>query len=176
MLRRTALLSRNDRPGSWRGLSQWYLKPHREPRGEVRDGGSPSCDLRGEDRESLRSGKRWPSGEHLEQDAGQGIDVRATVYRVSRRLFRAHVVRGADNESGLCETLCLGLCCRCHRPGDSEIGDDGDAVGEQDVLRLDVAVDDSVPVSVRQRAGDLTRQSQRFVEGKGLLPVEMCPQ
>ena len=44
-------------------------------------------------------------------------------------------------------------------PGDAEVGDDRVAVGEQDVLGLDVAVDHPAPVGVVQRVGHLRRRS-----------------
>ena len=46
---------------------------------------------------------------------------------------------------GLGELVAPGLA---HRPGDAEVGHQGVAVLEQDVLRLDVAVDDAVLVGV----------------------------
>ena len=49
--------------------------------------------------------------------------------------------------------------------GDAEVGDDGLAVLEQDVLRFDVAMHDVLPVGVVQRAGhfldDAPRARQR---------------
>ena len=55
---------------------------------------------------------------------------------------------------------------------DAEVGDDGVAALEQDVLRLDVAVDDAVGVGVAQRVGDLAGDLERVVDGELLFAVE----
>ena len=58
------------------------------------------------------------------------------------RLLRAHVGRRAHRQAGLGELLVAG---RSQRPRDAEVGHQRVAVArEQDVLRLDVAVDDAV--------------------------------
>ena len=50
------------------------------------------------------------------------------------------------------------------RTRDPEIRDQRDAIGEQDVLRFDVAMNDAVLVRVRQRACDLARETHRVLE------------
>ena len=50
-----------------------------------------------------------------------------------------------------------------HGQGDAEVGDQGGAVLEQDVLRLDVAVDDALAVRVVERRGHLAREPERLV-------------
>ena len=47
---------------------------------------------------------------------------------------------------------------------DAEVGDQRDAVGEEDVLRLDVAVDETVLMRVAQCARDLTGEPHRFIQ------------
>jgi len=44
---------------------------------------------------------------------------------------------------------------------------------QQDVLRLDVAVDDAVRVRLAERVGDLARDAQRLVDRKLALAVEL---
>ena len=51
-------------------------------------------------------------------------------------------------------------------PRDPEIGDDGDPALEQDVLRLDVAVDDPLEVRPFERAGHLDADAHRRVDGE----------
>ena len=63
------------------------------------------------------------------------------------RLLRAHVRGRAQSQARLGQSLAPG---QVQRPGDAEIGDDGALAFEQDVLRLDVSVDDALPVGVSQ--------------------------
>jgi hypothetical protein len=64
-------------------------------------------------------------------------------------VLRAHVGRGADHEPGLGQLL---LAARAQRPRDPEVRHQRVAVvGEQQVFRLDVAMDYSVAVRVLQR-------------------------
>ena len=49
-------------------------------------------------------------------------------------------------------------------------------VVQQDVLRLDVAVDHSVPMCVVQRVRDLARDPYRLVHTQLRLPVQLLPQ
>src|SRR5204863_7420917 len=63
------------------------------------------------------------------------------------------------------------LLPRClDRLGDSEIGDDRRAFAEQNVLGLDVAVDDSLPVGVGESGGDIAENGQALPEGNRTLP------
>ena len=62
------------------------------------------------------------------------------------------------------------------RQRDAEVGHQRAAVVQQDVLRLDVAVDDVVPVGVVERAGDLRRDAHRVVDRELLLPLESVAQ
>ena len=52
------------------------------------------------------------------------------------------------------------------RAGDPEVRHHGFAVGQQDVLRLDVAVDDSVAMGVVESIGDLARDPHGLVYGQ----------
>ena len=51
------------------------------------------------------------------------------------------------------------------RARDAEVGDERLPVAEQDVLGLDVAMDDAVPVRVVERERDLARDPERVVDG-----------
>ena len=53
---------------------------------------------------------------------------------------------------------------RAHRARDAEVGDQRDAVDDQDVLGLDVAVHDVLLVRVAERGGDLTGEPQRVLD------------
>ena len=58
-------------------------------------------------------------------------------------------------------------CCDGER--DAEVGHQGRAVLQQDVLRLDVAVDHALAVGVVERGGDLAREPERLLHRQ--LPV-----
>ena len=47
---------------------------------------------------------------------------------------------------------------------------------QQDVLRLDVAVDDVLPVGVVERAGDLAGKLHRGIDGHLMLALEQLPE
>ena len=53
------------------------------------------------------------------------------------------------------------------RLGDAEVGDDRGAAGEEDVVRLDVAMDDAALVRVGERARDVAQDAHRFATGSG---------
>ena len=82
--------------------------------------------------------------------AAQGVDVRAGGdLALAHRLLGAHVVRRAERHAGLGHPAPAGLA---GRERDAEVGDQGLAVVQQDVLGLDVAVDHAVAVGVVERA------------------------
>ena len=96
------------------------------------------------------------AGEHFVKDHAERIDVGAMVGCLgSRVLFRGHVVRRADS---------LLLVWRAVAPqhlGDAEVGDFHLAgLVEQQVFRLDVAVDDCMIVRVLQRVADWRHDGQ----------------
>lgn len=107
-----------------------------------------------------------------------GVEGRAERPQVGRRLDVAalqllgrHVLRGADDRAGVGEAG-RGV----QDAGDAEVGDDRAAVGEQDVVRFEVAVDDAGGVRVGQCGGDLGAEGgdlgpgqapRRFAYGTG---------
>ena len=60
--------------------------------------------------------------------------------------------------------------------GDAEVGHQGVAVGEQDVLRLDVAVDDPLAVRVPQRLRHLAHQAHGVHGGERAVAAEAVAQ
>ena len=55
----------------------------------------------------------------------------------------------------------LGIGRLADRPGYPEVGDDGMALVQQNVLRFDIAMHHVVPVSVVQRSGDFAGDLER---------------
>ena len=95
------------------------------------------------------------AGEHLVEHRRERVDVAARVDRaVAGRLLGAHVLWRAERYPRLRQARARG---GAERERDPEIGDHGLPVLEQDVLRLDVAVDHAVPVGIVQRARDGAR-------------------
>ena len=99
---------------------------------------------------------------------GPGIEL-----PVAGGLLRAHVVRGAERESGLGDPGPTGLC---HRERDPEIGDHRLAGLEQDVLRLEIAMDDAVGVGVIQRGREQGDQPDDIVHRQFAFALEPGPQ
>ena len=114
------------------------------------------------------------SGQHLVRDAGERVDVAASVeLALAGGLLGAHVVRRADRGARLRQPL---PDLRADRVRDPEVGDERLAPREQDVLRLDVAVHDAVLVRVRERVRDLPGEPQGLVDGERLLAPEQRAQ
>ena len=117
--------------------------------------------------------ERGSAGHHFEEDDAHRVDVTARIDSEPFRLFGRKVGRGSHHRTGLREAL-FGV----HGPGDAEVGHLHLAVvGDEDVARLDVPVDDPVLVCVpegrghmgtdvcgalrRERAGGLENRRQR---------------
>ena len=118
-----------------------------------RPGGKTSCSaawLRVDS--GRRALERRAAGEHLVEDRAQGVDVGGgrDVGGRAAGLLGGHVARRAHDVAGAGQAR-LAL----HQLGQAEVGDLRDAlVGEHDVGRLDVAVDDPVLVGVVEGPGE----------------------
>ena len=97
------------------------------------------------------------------QHGAERIDVGAAVdLTIAGGLFGRHVLRGAEREAGLRDPRAAGVADgEC----DPEVGDEGLAFVEENVLGLEVAVDHAVPVRVVERAGNRGRDVECFVDG-----------
>src|SRR5207253_7930439 len=88
------------------------------------------------------AGERNLRGQQLVQQTAERVDVDARVDRLAGDLLRRDVVEGADEAAGLGQARLGGDVA-----GDAEVGDVGVLgtllAAEQDVGRLDVAVDQS---------------------------------
>ena len=106
-----------------------------------------------------RIGERDLSGEHGEGDEAQRVDVGADVEWLAGELLGTHVFRGPDRHPHGRD----GLPTSPGRLGDSEVHQlhELPAVGiprDENVVRLEVAVDDSALVRRGEGVRDLTRQ------------------
>ncbi len=122
-----------------------------------------------------RPGERRLPRQHLVEHAPQRVQVAPPVeVPFSRSLLRTHVLHGVP--TAIPVSVSLLAAGRADRPGDAEVGHHGVAALQQDVLRLDVAVNDAVAVGVAQRVGYLTGDLQRVVDGELFLAVQPIAQ
>ncbi len=97
------------------------------------------------------------SHQHLVDHARQAVDIGALVQLGDpHRLLRAHVARRADRHPGARQRLPIE---GADRPGDTEVGHDGVPVRQQDVLRLDVTMHDTLSMRVIEGRRDLPRDA-----------------
>ena len=83
------------------------------------------------------------------------------------------VRRRADSQAGLGDAIAAGAG---HRARDPEIGHQRAAAGEQDVLRLDIAVYDAPGMGVADGGGNVAGNLERVVERKLLLARQASSQ
>jgi len=122
-------------------LADCGLDMRRDGLAHYRHGGCLLDGLPGKDRLRGRCSERRIAGEHLVQHAGEAVDVTSTIDTpIPARLFRRHVRRRSYREARLGQAL---TARNRHGARDPEVGDDGVSGLEHDVLRLDVAVDDT---------------------------------
>jgi hypothetical protein len=130
----------------------------------------------------LRSGRRErrPPGKHLVGEHAHRVDVGPVVnVRIGRRLLRRHVGGRPECHAERRERRSAGALVRVptlQRLGHAEVGDDGMSVGEQDVVRFNVAVHHAVAVGVRERVHHLTEDPGSIGHRKLPLARELHPE
>ena len=111
-------------------------------------------------REAVIGDVRRIAGEHFVEQHAKAVQVGASIHRLATNLFRTHVARRAERQAGAGHDRAAAEAL-----GDAKIGEHWAAIfTEQDILRLDVAVDDAAMVGVMQGAGDGPGDVQAFVE------------
>ena len=132
-------------------------------------------------RRSLRLGQgdrvvglvRRPAGEHLGQHDPDAVDVDRRPRRLAAELLRREVAQRAGDGPGRRQSA-FGVL---HDPGDAEVDQPGSAVGfDQDVARLDVAMDDASLVGVGERLCDLRRDPGGFRGRQGTVAPDPVAQ
>ncbi len=138
--------------------------------GAARAGERPRVlgDAPGDDRLGRGPGEWRFAGHHLVEHAAERVDVGAAVeVGLAAGLLGTHVGRGADGEPGLGERAGI-----LGGPGDAEVGHQRVPLVDQDVGRLDVAVDDPPLVGIGQRLGHLAGEADRLVDRQLPLALE----
>ena len=110
------------------------------------------------------------AGEHFIKDHPERINIRAVVHLAGVfDLLRGHVGHGAEacTAEGQAEFLAAGLT----QLGDTEISDFHAAPGvEEEILRLDIAVEDALAVGVLEGLADSGDDFQRLFRGEAFCP------
>jgi hypothetical protein len=100
--------------------------------------------------------ERHVAGEHLVEDDADRVEIGGSGHLRAASLLRREVVGGAHDRAGLGHLRRAGA-------RDAEVGDLQPLFGaDQDVVRLDVAVDDPVLVREAERRQDLPRVRDRL--------------
>src|SRR2546422_11378722 len=128
--------------------------------GDLRAGGAE----RARERAAVGSEVRRRSGEQLERNRGERVQVGAAVHAPAGQLLGGHVAGRADGSPRLGQR---GVGRALH-VGDPEIGEQGTpaVVVEQDVRRFHVAVHDAAAVDVAQRIRDLAYTAEDRIGGR----------
>ena len=108
--------------------------------------------------------------QHFEQHAAEAVNVGAGIEIPQRhRLLRAHIAGRADRLARLGERQ---AARGADRARDAEVGNDRVVAREEDVLRLDVAVNDALGVGERERVGGVARDLECRFERQPSLPQQ----
>ncbi len=136
--------------------------------------------LRGERLLRCATGERRHPREQLIRDAAERVQVGPVVdLGIGRGLLRCHIGRRGEDESPGRErgrgTDGPGGRGR-ERSRYAEVGYRGMSMLEQDVLGLQIAMHDALPMGVGQGVGDLTQQPHHLRHGQLALPAQAHPQ
>ena len=113
------------------------------------------------------AGERPLAGEKLIEDDADGEKIGAAVHRQSQDLLRRHVGRRAEHRADLRQF-------RRFDVGNAEVGDLHRAIRQQeDVRRLDVAMDHAQPMRVAERRQDLRQDAHRVRRPEALVLFEV---
>ena len=116
--------------------------------------------------------KRGPSSTHRVEHASQTEQVGPRINRQALGLFGRHVLRRAGHVAGPRHAHVVGSASQ------TEVGDLDplDAVFQEDVRRLDVAMDDTLLVGSGQPGGDLQTNPQSLLQAELPLAVDLLLQ
>lgn len=126
-----------------------------------------------------RLAKSSRAGEHFVENGAKGKDVRAMVDGLSAHLLRGHVADGAHDHAGLgaaghgCPGV-LGLFRTLRQLRQAEIENlDAAIAGDEEIFRLEVAMDDGLFVCGCESTGDLHALVDGFPNRQGTGPQQL---
>ena len=125
-------------------------------------------------RARCRALERRLAGQHLVDHARQAVDVTRNSYALlAGRLLGAHVLGRSQRQTVEGQRLSFlgGLDVR-----DAEVRQQGMVVGEENILRLDVAVHETIAVRIVEPGTNLMRDAKRVVDGEPLLAIQSVSQ
>ena len=123
--------------------------------------------------DTVSPSKSLRAGQHLPQHHAEGPDIGPAVDLLTPRLFGAHVGRSSENHAlerrvlgeGRRERRADVSALRLPRLGEPEVEHlDRAVVGDLDVGRFEIAVDDALLVRRLEGFGDLQRDRDRFLD------------
>ncbi len=118
--------------------------------------------------------KRRIAGQHFVRDRTQRVEVAAGVDgALAHRLLGAHVLRRAEAQSSLRHALAGGAL---HSERDTEVGDECAAIVQENVLRLDVAMNDVLAMCAIERTGDFACDAHRVGKRQLSFALHSCAQ
>jgi hypothetical protein len=118
--------------------------------------------------------ERGHTTEHLVQHTPEAVQVATAVDVLGTYdLLGTHVLGRPDGDASLSEARTPG---RADGSRDPEIGDHGVTIGQQDVGRLDITVDNVLTVRVAQGTADFPYDVQGFAQRQRALPRNASPE
>jgi hypothetical protein len=127
-----------------------------------------------QDRLRRGAAKGWLAGKHLVQNHPERVDVGPPIQlALTSRLLRAHVRQRPDGEPGLGEALAVLLL---QRSGDAEIGNQGMALRQEDVLGLHISVHDTLAMRIIEGIGDFAGKAKCILNRHLSFPEQSLPQ
>ena len=110
------------------------------------------------------SDKRWRPGEELVCQRPEGVDISAVIDWARDDLLRRHIGGGAHHHPRARHRRC-GISGQ--GSGDPEVRQKDLTIGDQDVVRFDIAMDDASGVRIRQCVRQLAKDADDVPDGQG---------
>ena len=108
--------------------------------------------------------------QHLVGHRAERVNVRASIdYAIAGGLLRTHVMRRSQRKAGLRDAAAPRVA---HGQRDAEIRDQRLPFMQEDILRLEIAVNHVVSMRIVERAGDAAGDAHGLLDRKLLLAIQ----